>query len=356
MAKIPEISNLFVAAADIEADTPITVGANVVGADRRFSVSQRMGRSEWDNWARSFPLKEMKRLKFSLPTGASAAEVVLGFFDMPSPETWQTTWQAAGVAFRQTQVFDIRKEAVAAWVREAEIVAGQIPLVDFSEEKLRKSLDELRQLTREKIDVGLDRAQAICSKAGVAVVLVPELPRTRVSGCAKWLNEKHAMVGLTLRYKSDDQLWFTFFHELGHILLHRDRQAFVIDNAADYMGDGVVDPDMAKYEREADQFAADSIRWQIACDRVWAVESEDMGHTLCAWGSIQDESRGKAIMVVGTATSLLRTTRENTVSGKTVLAQLLSMSVPVGPTNPRGGLCAGPPPGGFDALPLPTPG
>lgn len=259
MANIHQINERFLAAADIEAETPLTVGANTVNSDGRFCIPKLLNSREWSTWADRFPFKEMKRFKFSLPTGASAAEILLGFFGVSSPEKWQAAWQAASIAFRQTQVFDAREEAVAAWVREAEIIASQIPLANFNEAKLRGSLDELRQLTREKTEVGLDRAQAICSKAGVAVVLVPELPDTRVSGCARWLNDKHAMVGLTIRYKTDDQLWFTFFHEVGHILLHRDRQSFVVDNAADHMGDEVVDPDMAKYEQEADRFAADTL-------------------------------------------------------------------------------------------------
>jgi HTH-type transcriptional regulator / antitoxin HigA len=259
MANNQQISSLFLAAADIESETPITVGAKMVGPDGHFIRPQRMKLQEWDVWASNFPLKEMERLKFSLPIAASSAEVVLRFFDVSSPEIWESVWQATGIAFRQTQVFDARMEAVAAWVREAEIIASQIPLADFNEAKLRGALDELRRLTQEKTEVGLERAQAICSQAGVALVLVPELPDTRVSGCAKWLNNKHAMVGLTLRYKTDDQLWFTFFHELGHILLHRDRQSFVVDNAADHMGDEVVDPDMANYEQEADRFAADTL-------------------------------------------------------------------------------------------------
>src|SRR5262249_29716380 len=150
---------------------------------------------------------------------------LLQFFGVPSPEAWQAKWDGYAVVFRQTKVFDARREAVAAWVREAEIVAGQIPLADFDEDKLRASLHELRRLTREDTQVALDRAQLICSKAGVAVVLVPELPGTRISGCARWLSDTHAMVGLTIRYKTDDQLWFTFFHEVAHILLHRDQQS-----------------------------------------------------------------------------------------------------------------------------------
>src|SRR5262249_35655001 len=155
----------------------------------------------------------------------------------PSPEAWQAKWDASPLALRQTQVFDARREAVAAWVREAEIIAGQIQLADYSEAKLRSSLDELRRLTRERVEVALDKAQQICSRVGVALVMVPELPGTRLSGCARWLNDKHAMVGLTTRYKMDDQLWFTFFHEVGHILLHRGRLSLVVDNAAEYMGD-----------------------------------------------------------------------------------------------------------------------
>ena len=256
MAKNPGLSDLFLAAADIEAATPITVGMNKVGPDGRFVSPQPVKRREWDAWASNFPLKEMKRLNFSLPSASSVSESVLGFFGVSSPEGWQANWQAtsAALAFRQTKVFEARQEAVAAWVREAELIADSLPLVDFNERKLRSSLDGLRRITREKIEEALTEAQQICWGAGVAFVVVGELPGTRISGCARWLDEKRAMVGLTLRYKSDDQLWFTFFHEIGHILLHRDRD-FVVDNAAGEMGDDVVDPEMEKYEEEADRFA-----------------------------------------------------------------------------------------------------
>src|SRR5580698_2011260 len=105
MTKIPVVSDLFLAAADIEAVTPITVGTNAVGPDGRFCRQQLVKSSEWDTWADNFPLKEMRRLKFSLPTAASAAEMVLGFFDVPSPEIWQALWQTTGIAFRQTKMF-----------------------------------------------------------------------------------------------------------------------------------------------------------------------------------------------------------------------------------------------------------
>jgi hypothetical protein len=215
--------------------------------------------SAWGEWSRLFPLKEMRRFGFTLAESVSDADALLRFFDVPSPEAWRSKWDAHPVAFRQTTVFDARQEAVSAWVREAEIEASKLTLSDFDENRLRSSLDELRGLTRKRAGEGLEVAKAICSRAGVAVVLVPELPRTRISGCARWLSDTHALVGLTIRYKTDDQFWFTFFHECGHILLHRDRQTFVIDNAAQEMGDKVVDPKMAEYEEEADRFAAETL-------------------------------------------------------------------------------------------------
>lgn len=211
------------------------------------------------DWTRLFPLKEMRKFGFTLAEGVSDTEALLNFFGVPSPESWQSRWIAQAVAFRQTQVFDARLEAVSAWVREAEIEAEKLTLADYDENRLRSSIEKLRKLTRKRTGEALEEAVAICSRAGVAVVLVPELPRTRISGCARWLSDTHALVGLTIRYKTDDQFWFTFFHEIAHILLHRGLQTFVIDNAADEMGDEVVDQKMAKYEEEADRFAADTL-------------------------------------------------------------------------------------------------
>lgn len=213
----------------------------------------------WSDWSRGFPLREMRRLQFTLPSHPSDAIALLTFFGVGSPDGWRTAWETSPIAFRQTQVFDPRREAVTAWVREAEIVAGGLPLVDYDADRLRAAVGELRVLTRRRVDEALTRAQQVCSQVGLALVLVPELSGTRISGCARWLDDGHPLVGLTLRYKTDDQLWFTFFHEVGHILLHRERRSFVVDNAAEDMGDGVIDPDMVRYEAEADRFAADTL-------------------------------------------------------------------------------------------------
>lgn len=276
---------------------------SAAGADRKDAKVPKKARgcqprtaqpSEWKSWVRDFPLAAMRKLRFSLPEGLSDVDALLNFLGVTSPEDWRSAWKASQVAYRQTRIFDAQQGAVAAWVREAEIVASELTLADFNEGLLRSSLDELRRLTRKRTGDALGEAQEICSRAGVAVVLVAELPGTRLSGCARWLSETHALVGLTTRYKKDDQLWFTFFHEIGHILLHRERQSFVIDNAAEDMGDEVVDPEMANYEEEADRFAADTLIPPAAL-------SEFIGHQTFTNESIHDfaESIGSASIVVG---------------------------------------------------------
>jgi hypothetical protein len=152
-----------------------------------------------------------------------------------------------------------REEAIAAWVRETEIIARGLELAEFDASRLRAAINPLREFTTQRIEDALDPLQELCAKLGVAFVLVPALRNTGISGCARWLTEKKALIGLTIRYKTDDQFWFTFFHEVGHLLLHRSKRPFVVDNAEDDLSDRVVDPEMQQIEAEANRFSADTL-------------------------------------------------------------------------------------------------
>jgi HTH-type transcriptional regulator / antitoxin HigA len=227
--------------------------------DEAEARQQDLARStQWVDWARKFPLKEMKRLRFLNPD-KSEVDALLGFLGVSSPEGWNAVWNTFDVAYGQTRKFTKSVESISAWVRETELVAAELQTADFNEHMLRSSVEALRQLTRKRADEIMEPIQSICAAAGVAVVWVPELPHSGISGCARWLSDKKALVGLTLRYKTDDQMWFTFFHELGHILLHRKKRSFVLDNAANDLSDRIVDPEMQRYETEANQFSGDTL-------------------------------------------------------------------------------------------------
>jgi addiction module HigA family antidote len=216
---------------------------------------------QWKEWADRFPLKILKKYGWLELEEPHQSEVgaLLNFLGVSSPDSWSSVWEASSVAYRQTRQFRTSEEAISAWVRAAELIADQIEVKEFSAARLRSSLNELRQLTRKSPEKFIPEMQDICAAAGVAVALVPELPHTGISGCARWLTDKKAFIGLTLRYKTDDQLWYTFFHEVGHLLLHGKKHRFILDNAAETLTDPVVDPQMQRFEEEANRFASDII-------------------------------------------------------------------------------------------------
>ena len=118
---------------------------------------------EWNEWAKRFPLREMRRLNFSLPSGRSEADVLLSFFGVSSPESWKSVWTSAAVAYRQTRKFKTLEESIAAWVRETELVADQLETQPFDESRLLSSLTALRHLTRRRTDEAIDLAQSMCA-------------------------------------------------------------------------------------------------------------------------------------------------------------------------------------------------
>jgi HTH-type transcriptional regulator / antitoxin HigA len=219
----------------------------------------------WEDWVAKFPLKEMQRFGYfdEVYSARSKAELLLGFFGVSSPDSWQSVWYAKNVAFRQTDRFHTSSESISAWVRATEVFArrleSEIDVAGFDLVKLKTLISEIRGETRRKAEKAIPRVQELCASVGILFVLVPELPKTGISGCARWLTDSKALIALTLRHKRDDVFWFTFFHELGHIILHRKTHKFIIDNAAETLMDRVVDVPVAFAEEEANRFAADTL-------------------------------------------------------------------------------------------------
>lgn len=171
---------------------------------------------------------------------------VLNFFGVASPQQWRELWsENLQVAFRKSRAFQGDPGAVAAWIRRAELLAQQLDCRPFDAPRFKTALREARSLTTTPPEVFVPKLQELCAHGGVACVFVPELPKTRASGATRWLTPGKALIALSLRYKSDDQLWFSFFHEAGHILLHPKKAIFIEE------ADGAED----EMERQADRFA-----------------------------------------------------------------------------------------------------
>jgi HTH-type transcriptional regulator/antitoxin HigA len=180
-------------------------------------------------WLASIPYRAMVKLGWlaDIKDKKERLSEVLRFFGIASVKQWQEMWPHLNVAYRQTQRYEILPESVSAWLRKGELEASQIHCQPFDKKAFRAVLDEIRSLTTKAPDVFLPELINLCASAGVAVVFVPSLPKTGVSGATRWVHKDKAIIQLSLLYKSDDHLWFTFFHEAGHILLHGKKELFL---------------------------------------------------------------------------------------------------------------------------------
>ncbi len=171
---------------------------------------------------------------------------LLNFFGVASFEALSRIGDERGLAFRQSMAHQVDKYALLAWVRLGEIQAQKIACAPYNEAKFRHALREIRKLCVESPPEAAPKMQKGCAEAGVALVFVPEIPGARAWGVTQWLNAEKAILQLSLRGKSDDQFWFTFFHEAAHILLHPKKAVYV-----------EFGQDADEHEEEANRFARD---------------------------------------------------------------------------------------------------
>jgi HTH-type transcriptional regulator / antitoxin HigA len=225
---------------------------NNLEANYRVQVARRDERDQLQTpdafaWLKTIPVKELvERGRISGSADrATLLEQVLRFFGVASVDAWKAGWEKPQFAFRKSPTFEGQTGAMATWLRLCELAAAEIACKPFNKKKFQAALQQIRALTVAEPEAFVPAMQALCREACVAVALVPEIKGAPVSGAAKWLSPRKAMIGLTLRGKSDDRFWFSFFHEAGH-LLHDSKKETYID----------VHPVDDPRERRANQFAA----------------------------------------------------------------------------------------------------
>lgn len=211
---------------------------------------ERKALAEYIPWMKKFPLRAMIKMGWIADHSdpISQLEELLNYLGVASPIQWQTMLQ--GTQWRQSPTFVVDPAAVSAWLRQGEIQSDQIQCEPYDEGHFRQVLHQIRGLTIQPPEGFVTQMTKLCAQAGVAVIFVPELPGTRTCGATRWLTPVKAMIMLSLRYKTDDHLWFTFFHEAAHILLHGKREVFLED-------DDEVSEDVRAKEKEADRLASD---------------------------------------------------------------------------------------------------
>ncbi|MFA4947625.1 MAG: ImmA/IrrE family metallo-endopeptidase [Candidatus Krumholzibacteriia bacterium] len=199
------------------------------------------------SWARRFPAKEMIEFGW-MPQHVDKSALVrnlLEFFGVASSQQWEQVFSVYQVAFRKPKAFKPDLCAISAWLRAGISSAEKSKMKPFDRDAFRDALRESRKLITSDPEDFVPALTGIFAEAGVAVAFIPELPKSRASGATMWLSPERALIQLSLRYKSDDQLWFTFFHEAAHVLLHGKKSIFL--ETGEHLGE---------QEKEANEWAA----------------------------------------------------------------------------------------------------
>ena len=146
------------------------------------------------------------------------------FFGVTSLQAVEPAVQAM---FRKQKVIkNVSDFGVLAWLRKAELEGLAVEVDAFNRAKLRRSIPTFRSLTLHDLDDFYPEMQRLCAECGVALVLVPALPKTYICGATLWRKDK-AIVALSVRGKWADIFWFTFFHELAHLINHSKKESSI---------------------------------------------------------------------------------------------------------------------------------
>lgn len=220
---------------------------------RREALEQDAALTKQVSWTKRFPLTVMRREGWidANAKGASLVESLLRFFGVASPEAYDNRWETVPVAFRKSSAYATDPQSLAVWLRRGEQLAVSIETRPFDAERARSVVAACRAWTTLSFEDGFRSACEAFADAGVAVVVVPHIPKTCVSGAARWLSKDRALIQLSLRFKKADHAWFTLLHEAGHILLHGKRELFVDDPRLSSGSDA--------QERQADEFARNAL-------------------------------------------------------------------------------------------------
>lgn len=208
--------------------------------------------SEEIEWLKKIPHKSLAKLGWieASRDRATLVRTLREFYQVGSLDYLPNVWSNLQAAYRKTPAFKSHEWALVAWLAKGERVAEIIVCKPFDASALKAALTDIKAMSRLPNAEFVQPLTQRCADLGIALVFLPTPDGARVCGATRWLTADKALIQLSLRYKTDDQLWFTLFHELGHVLLHKKNTEHI-----DFENSG----DKSEMETQADTFAANSL-------------------------------------------------------------------------------------------------
>ena len=244
------------------------IPAEVLLQDPDVDLDDSLSDVEWTR----FPLKAMARRGWipDVPDLRDRAEELLrGLIQRAGGPR-----AAAAVQFRRNDHRRLNAKAdpyaLQAWCWQVLAVAGARP-PDAPYQPGTVTPEFLRETARLSASAqGPREAQQFLTAHGIALAIVPHLPRTYLDGAALRLADGRPVVGLTLRYDRLDNFWFCLLHELAHVGRHQDggsRTVFVDDHSLRPRTPGPADAQEAEADAWAEEALIPHAVWQASAVR-----------------------------------------------------------------------------------------
>ncbi len=218
-----------------------------------------------------FPVSAMEKLGWIEKHRDKSDKVrsLLQFLGFASFDAWRDNWHQPLVGFRISENSKVSPGALSVWLKQGELKGRTVEVAEYEEEEFRYAIAQIRGMTSEVPEAFVPRMQKLCADAGVAVVFIPELPKSGANGAARWLTPQKGLIQMSLKWRWHDIFWFSFFHECYHILKHKVRQVQVDglnghseeeDEANRFTGDLLIPP------KEWHQFVASGYKDETAVE------------------------------------------------------------------------------------------
>lgn len=208
------------------------------------------GLAEYAAWFRRFPLTMLRERGIVTKSKTQNEQIgqLLEFFGVANPDAFDRLYADDALSFRRAQHLSVDVSATAVWLRLAELEAARLRCDGYDRRGFAELLPHLRDLTRGHLSEAFPELQRQCAKEGVAVVHAPDIPGARVYAATRWLSASRPVIALSGRGQYEDGVWFSFFHEAGHVILHPTRRSLIhLEPEGGDDGDGA--------ESEANRFA-----------------------------------------------------------------------------------------------------
>lgn len=192
------------------------------------------------------PIKHMERRGWIEATADPAAleRELCRFYRIDSIASEPTLKMAA----RQSVSEDALTSAQVAWGCRALALAQSVSAAPYDEDRLRSALPQLRKLAVSP-ETARDVPEFLASH-GVRLVIVEQLPGTKMDGAALRDAEGRPVIAMSLRYDRIDSFWHTLAHEIVHVL-DRDGDAMLdVDISTDGNTSWSVDPEKELHANE----------------------------------------------------------------------------------------------------------